>query len=87
MRLEAFVNVFNLFNQQPETRVDETYTYDEVNPIEGGDKQDLEDLTTPVFDETGAQVGTRPVNVNPNFGNPIESQDPLAIRFGARLSF
>ena len=45
MRLEAFVDVFNLFNQQPEILVDENYTFDDANPIVGGDEEDLEHLS------------------------------------------
>jgi hypothetical protein len=85
--LEVFLDVFNLFNQQPATRLDEIYTYDPVEPIRGGKRSDLADLTTPVYGPDGTQTGTRPVAVNPNYGNPIATQDPLSMRIGVRLSF
>ncbi len=79
MRLEAFVDVFNVFNQQPEVSVDETYTFQPVNPIVGGDDQDLEHLKL-------LGEGTRP-EVNPNYGNTSERQPPLSARFGLRFIF
>lgn len=77
--LEAFMDVFNLFNQQPEIDVDEHYTYNDVNPIVGGDKDDLRHLKV-------AGKNT-PVEVNANFGNANDRQAPLSIRFGLRLTF
>src|SRR5690606_28265950 len=59
--LEAFVDIFNLFNQQSELDKDERYTFDDVNPIVGGDSEDLRHLK--VLD-TGNTV-----SINPNFGN------------------
>ena len=56
----------------------ERYTFDEVNPIKGGTRDDLAMLTT--------TSGT-PVTVNPNFGNPIAFQQPRQFRFGVRLTF
>jgi hypothetical protein len=78
-RLEAFVTVFNLLNQQQETAVDETYTRDDVNPIAGGDDEDLAHLK--VLGENLAP------EVNPNYKNTSVRQDPLSMRFGLRLTF
>ena len=84
MAVEAFANVFNLFDQQTANRLDEVYTFDVVRPVVGGDKEDLRHVK-----RTGADG--RPVNegvtVNPNYGNPIETQLPLAVQLGARLTF
>lgn len=77
--LEAFVDVFNLFNQQPGTRADEEYTLDDVNPIVGGDAEDLEHLKV---------VGTNTVATpRPNWKNASARQAPLSMRFGLRLTF
>jgi outer membrane receptor protein involved in Fe transport len=79
MRVEAFVDIFNLFNQQPELEVDEIYTYDDLNPIVGGDSEDLAHAKT-------LYSGTAP-EANPNFGNTFLRQTPLSARFGLRLIF
>ncbi len=79
VRLEAFVDVFNLFNQQPEILVDENYTFEDANPIVGGDREDLEHVKA-------LYEGRRP-DVNPNYGNTQDRQNPLSARFGLRLLF
>jgi outer membrane receptor protein involved in Fe transport len=82
--LEGFVDVFNALNQQPATRLDEIYTFESTNPIVGGDQEDLRHAKA--LDATG-QASAATVSVNPNFGNPIAAQAPLAMRFGLRLRF
>ncbi len=73
------VDVFNLFNFQQYTAVDQRYTADTVDAIIGGTKADLANLTV---------RGTNtPVIVNPNFGKPTAYQSPRSIRLGARLTF
>ncbi len=79
MRLEAFVDVFNVFNQQPELEVDEDYTFDPVNPIVGGDTDDVPHLKSLYENRAPTQ--------NPNYGNTFTRQDPLSARFGLRLLF
>ncbi|HTE52051.1 MAG TPA: TonB-dependent receptor [Kofleriaceae bacterium] len=79
MRMEAFVDIFNLFNQQPEIEVDENYTYEDVNPIVGGDQADLEHLK--------AYGTNRRPAINSNYKNTFDRQDPLSARFGLRLLF
>jgi len=72
------IDAFNLMNFQAATRVDSTYTQNDVIPIEDGDQGDLDGYT----DVDGA-----PVVVNPNFGRPIAFQTPRQLRFGLRLTF
>ncbi|HKE18626.1 MAG TPA: hypothetical protein VKB80_27300, partial [Kofleriaceae bacterium] len=79
MRLEAFVDIFNLFNQQPELAVDEIYTYSALNPIVGGDKKDLEHAKV-LYENQG-------VEKNANYANTSDRQAPLSARFGLRLLF
>jgi outer membrane receptor protein involved in Fe transport len=79
MRLEAFVDIFNVLNQQPEVEVDETYTFQAVNPIVGGDEEDLRHLKT-----VGQNQGPE---LNPNYGNTRDRQAPLSARFGLRFMF
>jgi outer membrane receptor protein involved in Fe transport len=79
MRVEAFVDLFNVFNQQGELEVDEQYTFDAVNPIVGGDSEDLDHLK--------ALGENRKPDPNPNYGNVSDRQAPLSARFGVRLIF
>jgi hypothetical protein len=75
---EAYADVFNLFNQQEVTSVDQAYTSSNVNPIDNGKIADLVNLK---------QVnGTQPL-INPNYGKPTGYQAPLSMRVGLRLSF
>ncbi|HUH06028.1 MAG TPA: TonB-dependent receptor, partial [Kofleriaceae bacterium] len=83
--VEAFADVFNVFNQQPEVRVDEIYTFDDVNPIVGGDKNDLEHLKA-ISPATGYSTASV-VEVNPNYSNTTTRQAPLSVRFGLRFTF
>jgi outer membrane receptor protein involved in Fe transport len=66
------LDVFNLFNFQAYTSVDQRYTLNTVPSIIGGTKTDLKNLS---------------VAVNPNFGKPTSYQAPRSIRLGARLAF
>jgi hypothetical protein len=85
MRLEGFFDIFNLFNQQMELDVDENFTFDDVNPIVGGDREDLRHLKAldPGTGKTTAVIAEQ----NPNFLNINSRQAPLSMRFGLRLIF
>lgn len=84
-RVEAFVDIFNLFNSQDQTDADEVYTGDNANPIVGGDFSDARHAKTidPLF---GTEINATP-NVNKNFGNLNARQAPLSVRFGLRYTF
>jgi hypothetical protein len=82
MRLEPFVTIFNLFNQQPETQVDGTCTYEFVNPIVGGSVEDLAHLK--VLSDKPSPVTAE---VNPNYENTSVRQAPASARFGLRFLF
>lgn len=84
MFVEAFVDLFNVFNFQTETETDEDYTKEDVNPIVGGDSEDLKHLK--VVDLDGAATNVAPTK-NPNFGNLSARQDPFSGQFGLRLRF
>jgi outer membrane receptor protein involved in Fe transport len=84
MRLEAFADIFNLFNQQPEIQVDESYTFEDVNPIVGGSADSLPHLKA--FGADGLPSARQP-DVNPNYHNTYSRQAPLSARFGLRLVF
>ncbi|PTL78931.1 TonB-dependent receptor [Vitiosangium sp. GDMCC 1.1324] len=89
------LDVFNLFNFQQVTDVDQVFTYTKVLPIEqNGKPSDLDsckDASTSgsclvKVSATGNATIT-PADVNPNFKRPIAYQAPRSIRFGAKLSF
>lgn len=95
--LSVSVDVFNLFNFQAETSRDESFTYANVRPIEGGT---LSDLPEKGESACAAGAGCRyklvnfedgspfdPVNRNPNYGSPTSYQSPRTIRMGVRLTF
>jgi hypothetical protein len=76
--LDAFVDIFNLFNQQPALLQDQNYTLDPVEPIIGGDASDLRHLKN---------VGGQPATKNPNYLAATAYQPPIAGRLGLRFSF
>ena len=76
--IEAFLDVFNLFNQQAVLRVDDDYTFDSAASIVGGTKDDLKYAKN-------AQGG--PLTVNPNYGHATSYQAPIHGRLGLRLTF
>ena len=81
--LEAFVDIFNLFNTQQEVDVDEDYTFDFANPVVGGDSEDLKHAKRSSGENADASLLTR----NPNYGNLNARVLPLSMRFGLRLRF
>lgn len=87
--LELTVDVFNLFNFQTATLVDETYTEADVNPLRNC-QAGVADSCTP-DDLGGLQYadGTAydQLDNNPNFGQPLEFQAPRTVRIGLRWSF
>jgi hypothetical protein len=78
VNFEAFVDVFNMFNQQTAVAVDDNYTYDAAPPIANGTLQDL---------KFAKNVSGQPLAKNPNFGQPLAFQAPISGRIGLRLTF
>ena len=89
--VEFGVDVFNVFNFQAASQVDERFTEEDVFPIVNGSAADIAGCRSGqgrcILRRTsdGAQID--PASVNPNFGNPIRYQQPLSVRFGARFNF
>ncbi|MBZ4335526.1 TonB-dependent receptor [Corallococcus sp. AS-1-12] len=91
--LTVSLDVFNLFNFQQYTDVDQTFTTTRVYAIEQGGKPD--DLTACLGENnpnckvistaTGLPIGVQ--DINPNFKRPTAYQAPRSIRLGAKLSF
>jgi hypothetical protein len=91
--LSIGADVFNLFNFQTATAVDQNYTYGTVLPIDGGSPKDLNTCNAA---DPAQRTQCRLTNAdgtpftgatNPNFLKPIAYQPPRSIRFSARLSF
>jgi hypothetical protein len=78
MRLEGFMDLFNVFDQQTAILQDDNYTYDAAPPIVNGTKSDL---------KFAKNVGGQPISKNPNFGQPLAYQTPFNARLGLRLTF
>ena len=82
-RVEGFVEIYNLFDQQPEVAVDSTFTTDSALPIVGGDATDLAHAKVT---ENGRQVSST-VTKNLNYGKTSVRQAPRTAQLGFRLTF
>jgi hypothetical protein len=78
VNLEAFIDLFNVLDQQTALLTDDNYTYDQAAPIVNGTPQDL---------KFAKNAGGQPINKNPNFGQPLAYQTPFNARLGLRLTF
>jgi len=76
--LEAFIDLFNILNQQEAVLVDDNYTYQMAASIINGTPSDL---------KYAKDVGGQAVVKNPNYGHPLLYQRPFNGRFGLRLTF
>jgi hypothetical protein len=76
--LEAYVDLFNIFNQQSVTQTDDVYSFDAVAPIENGTASDL---------KYAKNLNGQPVKLNNNWGHAINYQAPFYTRLGLRLMF
>jgi len=86
------MDVFNLFNFQTATRVDESYTFESIFPLKGGTPADLPTETSPgkIRLNTGNAEDEEYLTaeqVNPNFRQPTQYQAPRQFRFGVRYTF
>ncbi|HEX4418849.1 MAG TPA: TonB-dependent receptor, partial [Kofleriaceae bacterium] len=88
LTLEAFVNVFNLLDQQDELNVDENYTFDNALPIVGGDANDLKHAKAVNLLPTGQWVTVnRSLTPNLNYDHTTQLTNPRSFQFGLRLTF
>jgi hypothetical protein len=87
--LEVSFELFNVLNDQGETGVDTQYTGTDVDPISGGDHEDLRHLklgsdNNAILDPTGAGIV---VQSSKNYHNTNARQAPLSARVGVTLTF
>ena len=83
MRVEGFIDIFNLLNSQTETDTDERYTTNASQPIVGGDSNDLLHAKRTSL---GRQTSTI-ITPSLNFGKTSARQSPLTGQLGFRLTF
>jgi hypothetical protein len=77
--IDVVADVFNLFDRQRATAVDELYTGDDVLPVIGGSPEDLVFLKA---DDDGT-----PVRRARGYGTPLARQPPLSAAIGVRARF
>ncbi|MBN1204143.1 MAG: TonB-dependent receptor [Myxococcaceae bacterium] len=95
--LTVSMSVFNLFNFQQYTDVDQTFTFTRVLPIEDGSAtvkeleacrdQEASVACGKVLTATASPAPILAGEINPNYRRPIAYQAPRSIRLGAKLSF
>jgi hypothetical protein len=83
--LEGFVNVFNLFNWQPELDRDEEYSLDAAEPVSGGTPEDLQHVKQ--LDLATGQELNKTIKPLGNFGNTTVRAPPRTVQIGFRLTF
>ncbi len=84
MKLQLFASLFSIFNNQTQASVDGTYTFDPVNPVVGGEFEDL------VFAKAQTLQGnetSNPVGRNRNYRQTSGRYSPFSAQLGARLEF
>jgi hypothetical protein len=79
------VDVFNLFNFQTETTVDQNFTFSTVSPCTGSTNP-TECLTSQENQDTGVGNYTED-DINRNFSRPTAFQAARSFRFGAKVTF
>lgn len=91
-QLSVYMDVFNLFNFQETTAIDEDYTFTDLDPVLDPKPtiKNKDGVSEPDPSQLHHQDGTpfdAETEKNPNFGKPIQFQTPRQFRFGARVTF
>jgi outer membrane receptor protein involved in Fe transport len=79
--LTVTADIFNLFNFQAATQIDQAYTLSNVLPCASGQA-----APTCLRHSDGSAFNPAK-EVNPNYGNAIAYQDPRQFRLGAKITF
>jgi len=82
--MASFIDVINVFNQEQIAVTDDYYTFDNVNPIVGGSREDL------VFAKQISDFGGETSNAltrNDAYGTPLSRYVPLYVRLGMRIQW
>jgi hypothetical protein len=78
VKLDGFIDFFNILNQQATLATDDVYTYDPTAAIVNGTPADL---------KFAKNLFGAPVTQNANYGNALAYQMPFSARMGLRLTF
>ncbi len=78
VNLEAFFNLFNIFDEQAALQEDDNYTTSWAGPIQNGTAKDL---------KYAKDIMGQPIVVNANYGHPTVYQVPFHGQMGVRLTF
>ncbi|KYF77236.1 TonB-dependent receptor [Sorangium cellulosum] len=88
--LTVTMDIFNIFNFQSYTQVDQRYTRQYVD-VRGCRDKEVSDLEGPgdatCLKTLDGEAFNKGVDKNPNFGKPTRYQPPRQFRFGARVTF
>ena len=76
--MEAFIDLYNVFNSRTALQVDDNYTFDLATPIVNGTVNDL---------KYAKNLFGTPISKNPNFGQGTVFQQPFHGRIGLRFLF
>jgi hypothetical protein len=79
MKIALTVDVFNVFNFQTLSEIDQRYTASDVRGVQGGRLRDVTNADGTPFDAATQK--------NPNFGNATSYQAPRIFRFGVKGTF
>jgi hypothetical protein len=101
--ISVSIDVFNLFNFQGTTQIDQTYTRNAVLPVEGATRINPNGTITDLRNSDGTPFGSRrdrtlvcnkpdsppdlECPINPNYRNASQYQPPRVFRFGLRATF
>jgi hypothetical protein len=101
--VQATIDVFNVFNLQAATLLDQRYTLADVQPNTTGATPDANgvipgitksgvlpptvDCNSMPQDQQCLDYYLQPSEKNPNFGRPLAYQAPRVFRFGLRTTF
>src|SRR6185503_14939446 len=85
--VQATIDIFNLFNFQAASLVDQRYTASDVLPVTTGARPDAGGNIPGVVHGGGSTDPFLPGERNPNFGRPLAYQAPRVFRFGLRTTF
>jgi phage gp45-like len=91
-QLSVYMDIFNMFNFQETTAIDEDYTFNDLDPVVDPKPtiKNKDGVSEPDPTQLVHQDGTpfdAEAEKNPNFGKPIQFQSPRQFRFGARVTF